>query len=25
MDEYEMAIAEWCEHWDDPDYKWRIV
>ena len=21
--EYEMSIAEWCEHWDDPEYKWR--
>jgi len=23
IDEYEMAVAEWCEHRDDPDYKWR--
>lgn len=21
--EYEMSIAEWCEHRDDPEYKWR--
>lgn len=21
--EYEMKIAEWCEHRDDPEYKWR--
>ena len=23
IDEYEDAVAEWCEHRDDPDYKWR--
>ena len=23
IDEYEDAIAEWCEHRDAPDYKWR--
>jgi len=22
-DEYEDAIAEWCEHRDAPGYKWR--
>jgi len=23
INEYEDAVAEWCEHHDDPDYKWR--
>ena len=23
IDEYEDAVAEWCEHRDEPDYKWR--
>ncbi len=23
IDEYEDLIATWCEHRDDPDYKWR--
>ncbi len=23
IDEYEDSIAEWCEHREDPEYKWR--
>ena len=23
IEEYEDEIVTWCEHRDDPDYKWR--